>query len=266
MNRTEAPSAQCRSSTTSSCGRPAASAATSQYRPWRTPNDGSASPGGAAPSGNTIGAASAAAPANAGRAPRPTCRAAAAPAAAAPPPTRTRAPTRTREPPQRRVSAPAPRRGPTPGDSSCRCPPDPPRRPRVPRPRPPRRAHPRSRPGRALARGVGRSCPDASLWPPTPEAPDAPCRTSRPAKAHARGGASSRTSPIWMLPHPLSWTKQVPAHRRPDTIASAARRWGTRPRTARRPRCLRGVAVAEGAAAVAGADHLVAVAEYHRGS
>ena len=102
MNRTEAPSAQCKSSTTSSCGRPAASAATSQYRPWRTPNDGSASPGGAAPSGNTIGAASAAAPANAGRAPRPTCRAAAAPAAAAPPPTRTRAPTRTREPPQRR--------------------------------------------------------------------------------------------------------------------------------------------------------------------
>ena len=65
MNRTEAPSAQCRSSTTSSCGRPAASAATSQYRPWRTPKDGSASPGGAAPSDHTIGAASAAAPAKA---------------------------------------------------------------------------------------------------------------------------------------------------------------------------------------------------------
>ena len=64
MNRTEAPSAQCKSSTTSNCGRPAASAATSQYRPWRTPNEGSASPGGAAPSGNTIGAASAAAPVN----------------------------------------------------------------------------------------------------------------------------------------------------------------------------------------------------------
>jgi hypothetical protein len=63
-NRTEAPSAQCRSSTTSSCGRPAASAATSQYRPWSTPKDRSASPGGTAPSGNTIGAASAAAPAN----------------------------------------------------------------------------------------------------------------------------------------------------------------------------------------------------------
>ena len=43
----------------------------------------------------------------------------------------------------------------------------------------------RSRPGRALARGAGRSCPDASLWPRTPEAPDAPRRTSRPAKAHS---------------------------------------------------------------------------------
>ena len=64
-NRTEAPSAQCRSSTISSCGRCAASPATSQYRPCSTPNDASASTAGREASGNTTGPASAAAPASA---------------------------------------------------------------------------------------------------------------------------------------------------------------------------------------------------------
>jgi hypothetical protein len=60
-NRADAPSDQCRSSTTSSCGRCSASAATSQYSLWRTPNDAS---GSAEASGSTTGPASAAAPAS----------------------------------------------------------------------------------------------------------------------------------------------------------------------------------------------------------
>ena len=196
MNRTEAPSAQCRSSTTSSCGRPAASDATSQYRPWRTPKDGSASPGGAAPSDHTIGAASAAAPAK--RTAARLARHAAQPRLQQLPhhAPRVRAlqlgPARLRNgesPRLRRVAGRhektrlADTRRTLHDDHASRaC-------GHLARP------HPRSRPARALARGVGRSCPDASLWPPTREAPDAPCRASPPANAHARGGASSRTSP-----------------------------------------------------------------------